>query len=251
MCSTPSSRASRTPCVPFPPPGGASMRTLTARAYRGNNSPCGYPPRCGVAGRIARGGRCPDDRRMSYRDRLPQLDGQLFLTDGGIETVLIFHEGLDLPAFAAFDLLKDEPGTEALRRYYAPYASLAASARARLRRREPDLARAPALGGRDRLRRGRARRLQPARDRADGGAARTYERPGAPVVISGCVGPQRRRLQPVDELLTRRRGRGLPLDPDRDLRRHRGRHGHRDHDDLRRGGDRRRPGRRSAPACRS
>jgi hypothetical protein len=44
---------------------------------------------------------------MSYRDRLPQLDGQLFLTDGGIETVLIFHEGLELPAFAAFDLLKD------------------------------------------------------------------------------------------------------------------------------------------------
>ena len=60
-------------------------------------------------------------------DRLPQLDGRLFLTDGGIETVLIFHEGLDLPAFAAFDLLKDDAGTEALRRYYAPYASLAAA----------------------------------------------------------------------------------------------------------------------------
>ena len=72
-------------------------------------------------------GREPDDRPMRYRDRLPQLDGQLFLTDGGIETVLIFHEGLDLPAFAAFDLLKDDAGTEALRRYYAPYASLAAS----------------------------------------------------------------------------------------------------------------------------
>jgi S-methylmethionine-dependent homocysteine/selenocysteine methylase len=40
---------------------------------------------------------------MSYRNHLPQLDGGLFLTDGGIETTLIFHEGLDLPAFAAFD----------------------------------------------------------------------------------------------------------------------------------------------------
>ena len=78
---------------------------------------------------------------MGYRDRLPQLDGQLFLTDGGIETVLIFHEGLDLPAFAAFDLLKDDAGTEALRRYYAPYAVAGGLARARLRRREPDLAR--------------------------------------------------------------------------------------------------------------
>ena len=32
---------------------------------------------------------------MSYRNHLPQLDGGLFLTDGGIETTLIFHEGLD------------------------------------------------------------------------------------------------------------------------------------------------------------
>src|SRR4051812_41080218 len=62
---------------------------------------------------------------MKYRDRLPQLDDDLFLTDGGIETVLIFHEGLELPAFAAFDLLKDEEGTNALRAYYAPYAELA------------------------------------------------------------------------------------------------------------------------------
>ena len=64
---------------------------------------------------------------MRYRDHLPQLDGQLFLTDGGIETVLIFQEGLELPAFAAFDLLKDDEGTDALRRYYAPYVELAAS----------------------------------------------------------------------------------------------------------------------------
>ncbi len=62
---------------------------------------------------------------MSYRNHLPQLDGGLFLTDGGIETTLIFHEGLDLPAFAAFDLLKDDQGTEALRRYYEPYTALA------------------------------------------------------------------------------------------------------------------------------
>jgi S-methylmethionine-dependent homocysteine/selenocysteine methylase len=64
---------------------------------------------------------------MRYRDHLPQLDGQAFLTDGGIETVLIFDEGFELPAFAAFDLLKDEYGTAALRRYYLPYVELAAS----------------------------------------------------------------------------------------------------------------------------
>jgi hypothetical protein len=42
-----------------------------------------------------------------YRNLLPQLGGDLFLTDGGIETTLIFLEGWDLPYFAAFDLIKD------------------------------------------------------------------------------------------------------------------------------------------------
>jgi S-methylmethionine-dependent homocysteine/selenocysteine methylase len=56
---------------------------------------------------------------------LPQLGGDLYLTDGGIETTLIFHEGLDLPYFAAFDLLKDAPGRDALRRYYRRYAAIA------------------------------------------------------------------------------------------------------------------------------
>lgn len=64
-------------------------------------------------------------RPMNYREQLPQLDGDLFLTDGGIETTLIFHRGLDLPLFAAFDVLKSAEGTQALREYYAPYLSLA------------------------------------------------------------------------------------------------------------------------------
>jgi S-methylmethionine-dependent homocysteine/selenocysteine methylase len=55
------------------------------------------------------------------------MDDGLYLTDGGIETVLMFHDGFELPAFAAFDLLKDADGTDALRRYYAPFVALAAS----------------------------------------------------------------------------------------------------------------------------
>ena len=62
---------------------------------------------------------------MTHRSDLPQLGGELFLTDGGIETTLIFQQGLDLPAFAAFVLLRDEAGTDELRRYYAPYVELA------------------------------------------------------------------------------------------------------------------------------
>jgi S-methylmethionine-dependent homocysteine/selenocysteine methylase len=62
-----------------------------------------------------------------YRGRLPQLSGELFLTDGGIETTLVFHEGVTLPCFASFDLLKDETGTAVLRRYFERYAELARS----------------------------------------------------------------------------------------------------------------------------
>jgi homocysteine S-methyltransferase len=60
------------------------------------------------------------------RQRLPQTSGTgLFVTDGGLETELIFHDRLDLPCFAAFPLL-DEPDTRAtLRRYYDRYLAIA------------------------------------------------------------------------------------------------------------------------------
>jgi len=60
-----------------------------------------------------------------YRNLLPQLGDRLFLTDGGIETTLIFHEGLDLPDFAAFHLLKTHEGEASLRKYFLTYADLA------------------------------------------------------------------------------------------------------------------------------
>ena len=60
-----------------------------------------------------------------HRTALPQLTGDLFLTDGGIETTLMFHDGLDLPYFAAFDLLRREEGREALHRYHRSHAAIA------------------------------------------------------------------------------------------------------------------------------
>jgi S-methylmethionine-dependent homocysteine/selenocysteine methylase len=62
-----------------------------------------------------------------YRSNLPQLSTDLFLTDGGIETTLIFLEGLDLPNFAVFDLLKHQAGYQALQKYFRTYATLARS----------------------------------------------------------------------------------------------------------------------------
>jgi len=60
-----------------------------------------------------------------YRNQLPQLANELFLADGGLETTLVFHEKIDLPHFAAFDLLKDVPGTAILHRYFTRYAEVA------------------------------------------------------------------------------------------------------------------------------
>jgi S-methylmethionine-dependent homocysteine/selenocysteine methylase len=60
-----------------------------------------------------------------YRRGLPQLSGDPFLTDGGLETTLIFHDGIDLPCFAAIEALKHEKGREALRSYFRTYAALA------------------------------------------------------------------------------------------------------------------------------
>jgi len=60
-----------------------------------------------------------------YRENLPQNTGRLFLTDGGLETTLIFHDGLDLPHFAAFDLLKQQAGRKTLDDYFRRYASIA------------------------------------------------------------------------------------------------------------------------------
>jgi homocysteine S-methyltransferase len=61
----------------------------------------------------------------TYRHRLPQLDAGLFLSDGGLETTLVFLDGVDLPHFAAFDLLGHESGAERLRRYYRDYLDIA------------------------------------------------------------------------------------------------------------------------------
>ena len=56
---------------------------------------------------------------------LPQLDGGTFITDGGMETVLIFKQGIELPDFASFVLLDDPAGAEALRSYYRTYIEIA------------------------------------------------------------------------------------------------------------------------------
>lgn len=60
-----------------------------------------------------------------YRAHLPQVRDALFLTDGGLETTLVFQENVELPCFAAFPLLLDSRGTQTLRRYFISYIDIA------------------------------------------------------------------------------------------------------------------------------
>ena len=64
---------------------------------------------------------------MGILDRLLSSSDP-FLSDGGMETDLIFHEGADLPLFASFVLLDSAEGREMLRRYVVSYLDMAQAA---------------------------------------------------------------------------------------------------------------------------
>ena len=114
--------------------------------------------------------------------------------------MLIFHEGLDLPEFAAFDLLKDERGTERLRSYYAPYVALARERglgfvlESPTWRANPRWASAIGYDGDqlDQLNRKAIALLEQIRDKQETG--------GPPIVISGCVGPHDDGYNPTELL---------------------------------------------------
>ncbi len=62
---------------------------------------------------------------MTRAARRPPADGCLYLTDGGLETVLTYQRGMDLPCFAAFPLIDRPDGPAELRRYAERFAEIA------------------------------------------------------------------------------------------------------------------------------
>ena len=58
---------------------------------------------------------------------LKSIGPDLWLTDGGLETVMVFLEGLELPQFASFTLLDTDAGRAALTRYYTGFLDEAAA----------------------------------------------------------------------------------------------------------------------------
>jgi S-methylmethionine-dependent homocysteine/selenocysteine methylase len=128
--------------------------------------------------------------RTKYREQLPQLGGSLFLTDGGLETTLIFHEGFDLTHFAAFVLLDSDHGRKALRDYFDRYVPMAIAAGEGFILESPTWRANPDWGakvgyGREAL----ARNNRAAIDLMHEIRER-YETAASPMVLSGAIGPR-------------------------------------------------------------
>ncbi|MBX3356220.1 MAG: homocysteine S-methyltransferase family protein [Phycisphaeraceae bacterium] len=125
-----------------------------------------------------------------YRHSLPQLGERLFLTDGGLETTLVFHDGLELPEFAAFPLLRREDGEQILVRYFRGFAGIARRHGAGLILESATWRASADWGARlgytpEALVRANRRAVDlliPIRDE--------FDAPETPVVISGCLGPR-------------------------------------------------------------
>lgn len=125
-----------------------------------------------------------------YRHALPQLRGGWFLTDGGLETTLVFHDRIDLPHFAACHLLEDPTGIQHLKAYFEPYIEHAKAHGAGFVlesatwRAHPDFA--DRLGYSPRrlveINRLAVRMLEEIRN--------SHESEQLPMVISGCIGPR-------------------------------------------------------------
>jgi len=129
-------------------------------------------------------------RTAKYREHLPQLNGQLFLTDGGLETTLVFHEGWDLPSFEAFVLLDSDRGRQALSSYLDRYAPMAIAAGAGFILESPTWRANPDWA--EKLGYGREALARVNRDAIDFLIAirARYETQTSPMVISGCIGPR-------------------------------------------------------------
>jgi S-methylmethionine-dependent homocysteine/selenocysteine methylase len=127
---------------------------------------------------------------VKHRNALPQLGPDLFLTDGGIETTLIFREGLELPDFATFPLLKTPEGRAALRKYFCSYAELAKRFELGLVLESPTWRSNPDWG----MKLGYSVEELAEANRAAVSLLEEieseYSTDRTPVVISGCVGPR-------------------------------------------------------------
>ena len=125
-----------------------------------------------------------------YRQALPNLGESLFITDGGLETALVFNEGVDLPEFAAFILLEDAHGRELLSNYFRHYLDIATANKLGIILETPTWRASQSWG--EKTGHSAEALEQINRDAVQllAGLRTAHETDDTPVVISGCIGPR-------------------------------------------------------------
>ncbi|HEY1644335.1 MAG TPA: homocysteine S-methyltransferase family protein [Streptosporangiaceae bacterium] len=131
--------------------------------------------------------------------QLPQLRGRRMVTDGGMETDLIFHYGIDLPCFAAFPLVDSAAGRSILARYYHGYAEIARRAGAGLLLESATWRASPDWGDRLGYSAAGLDRLNQLSITTLAGLRQEYAAGIADIVISGMIGPRGDGYQPGSE----------------------------------------------------
>jgi homocysteine S-methyltransferase len=124
------------------------------------------------------------------RPTLPQLTGTPLVTDGGLETDLIFHHGLDLPDFAAFPLLESAEGRAVLAGYFDAYADIATTAGAGLLLECPTWRANPDWGARLGYGPAELARVNAAAITFLAGLRDRYAADVDPILVGGTVGPK-------------------------------------------------------------
>ena len=138
---------------------------------------------------------------MATTDDLPQLGGDLYLSDGGLETALIYLQGVDLPHFAAFPLIETKEGRAHLRAYFEPFLKAAVARKLGFVLDTPTWRANPDWGA---VLGYSAEALVDLNKRAVTWAralAEEFATPDTPVVVSGVVGPRGDGYVP-DKLMT-------------------------------------------------
>ena len=126
---------------------------------------------------------------MTELSRLPQNSEGMYLTDGGLETTMIFQENQELPYFAACELLRSEDGCNVLHKYFSSYAELASNNKTNFILETPTWRANPSWGGLlgysiEELIELNKRAVALCKDIRD-----SYQSEECHILISGCMGP--------------------------------------------------------------
>jgi S-methylmethionine-dependent homocysteine/selenocysteine methylase len=127
---------------------------------------------------------------MKPRNSLPHEHDRRFLTDGGLETTLVFHDGIELPCFAAFVLLRTEAGRARIRSYFEQYLQIAHASRTGFVLEAPTWRASADWAERLGISRQELRALNATSIAMLHELRAEHDSADTPILVSGCLGPR-------------------------------------------------------------